>query len=160
MTTSASWREEASAQTQADLDELLSASLGAALDHLQKNGEFYPFAMSVEGEGREEHPEVSIVFADPATLGEQPEAADVLAELRRILKVAAHNDNRTAPVRASAIVLQVVVPDFGDVVRVDLEHRDGIQLMVLAPITSSGKSRKRVYSFGDLRLLPGQQHIW
>ena len=44
------WRDEASPQAQADLDELLSAALGAAMEHLEKNGEFYPFAMSVDGE--------------------------------------------------------------------------------------------------------------
>ena len=44
------WRDVASPQAQADLDELLSAALGAAMEHLEKNGEFYPFAMSVDGE--------------------------------------------------------------------------------------------------------------
>ena len=70
----------------ADLDELLSAALGAAMEHLEKNGEFYPFAMSVDGEptidstgeptaasNQAVAPDVDIVFADPAALGEQPE---------------------------------------------------------------------------------------
>lgn len=162
--TSASWRDEASPQAQADLDALLSASLGSALENLQKNGEFYPFAMSVDGpsrtDTRAQEPDVDIVFADPAQLGDQPEPEAVLAELRRILAVRASNENRTVPQRATAIVLSVIVPDFGDAVRVDLEHADGIQLMVLAPLITKGKSRKRTYEFGQLRLLPGQQHVW
>lgn len=159
MTTS--WRDEASPQAQADLDELLSAALGAAIEHLDKNGEFYPFAMSVDGPADEQTaPEVDLVFADPAELGEQPESEAVLAELRRVLKVRAENENRTVRQRATAIVLEVIVPDFGPAVRVDLEHSEEIQLMVLAPIKSSGKSRKRTHTFGDLRLLPGQRHIW
>lgn len=162
--TTASWRDSASAQAQADLDELLSAALGAAMEHLQKNGEFYPFAMSVDGptqaDGTVQAPEVDIVFADPAELGEQPEPEAVLEELRRILKTRAKNENRTVPQRATAIVLQVVVPEFGDAVRVDLEQAEGVQLMVLAPVRSKGKARKRTYEFGDLRLLPGQRHIW
>lgn len=167
------WRDEASPQAQADLDELLSASLGAALEHLQNKGEFYPFAMSVDGEPTvtpegeptpvsegTKAPEVDIVFADPSVLGDQPEAEDVLAELRRILKVRAENHHRTASQRATSIVLQVVIDGFGDCVRVDMEHAEQVQLMVIAPIKASGKSRKRTYDFGDLRLLPGQRHIW
>lgn len=167
------WRDEASPQAQADLDELLSAALGAAMEHLEKNGEFYPFAMSVDGPPTQDEngeytavsnsssaPEVDLVFADPAVLGEQPESETVLEELRRILKVRAENENRTVAQRATAIVLQVVVPQFGDAVRVDLEHAEQIQLMVLAPVQAKGKSRKRSYDFGDLRLLPGQRHIW
>ena len=167
------WRDEASPQAQADLDELLSAALGAAMEHLEKNGEFYPFAMSVDGEptvdadgeptaarGGVKAPDVDIVFADPAALGEQPEPEAVLAELRRLLKVRAENENRTVAQRATAIVLQVVVPQFGDAVRVDLEHAEQIQLMVLAPVLSKGKARKRTLDFGELRLLPGQRHIW
>lgn len=162
--TTASWRDDASAKAQADLDELLSAALGAAMEHLQKNGEFYPFAMSIDGPseagGKVQAPEVDIVFADPAELGEQPEPEAVLEELRRILKARAENENRTVAQRAAAIVLQVVVPEFGDAVRVDLEQAEGVQLMVLAPVRSKGKARKRTYEFGDLRLLPGQRHIW
>ena len=167
------WRDEASPQAQADLDELLSAALGAAMEHLEKNGEFYPFAMSVDGEPTVDAdgeptaassgvkaPDVDIVFADPAALGEQPEPEAVLAELRRLLKVRAENENRTVAQRATAIVLQVVVPQFGDAVRVDLEHAEGVQLMVLAPVKGKGKSRKRTFEYGDLRLLPGQRHIW
>lgn len=167
------WRDEASPQAQADLDELLSAALGAAMEHLEKNGEFYPFAMSVDGEPTVDAdgeptaassgvkaPDVDIVFADPAALGEQPEPEAVLAELRRLLKVRAENENRTVAQRATAIVLQVVVPQFGDAVRVDLEHAEPIQLMVLAPVLAKGKARKRTFDFGELRLLPGQRHIW
>ena len=116
------WRDVASPQAQADLDELLSAALGAAMEHLE------------------------------------PEA--VLAELRRVLAVRAENENRTVAQRATAIVLYVVVPEFGDAVRVDLEHAEGVQLMVLAPVKGKGKSRKRTFEYGDLRLLPGQRHIW
>ena len=154
------WRDEASSVAQADLDELLSAALGAALEYLDKNGEFYPFAMSVDGPASGSRPEVDLVFADPAALGDEPEAEDVLAELRRILKVRAENENRTVPQRAAAIVLEVIVPEFGPAVRVDLEHAEGVQLMVLAPVKSQGKARKRKHDFGELRLLPGQQHIW
>lgn len=167
------WRDVASPQAQADLDELLSAALGAAMEHLEKNGEFYPFAMSVDGEptidsageptaasNQAVAPDVDIVFADPAALGEQPEPEAVLAELRRILAVRAENENRTVAQRATAIVLYVVVPEFGDAVRVDLEHAEGVQLMVLAPVKGKGKSRKRTFEYGDLRLLPGQRHIW
>jgi len=167
------WRDVASPQAQADLDELLSAALGAAMEHLAKNGEFYPFAMSVDGaptldvdgeptaaSNQAVAPDVDIVFADPAALGEQPEPEAVLAELRRILRVRAENENRTVAQRATAIVLYVVVPEFGDAVRVDLEHAEGVQLMVLAPVKGKGKSRKRTFEYGDLRLLPGQRHIW
>ncbi|EFP57327.1 MULTISPECIES: hypothetical protein [Dermacoccus] len=167
------WRDVASPQAQADLDELLSAALGAAMEHLEKNGEFYPFAMSVDGEptidsageptaasNQAVAPDVDIVFADPAALGEQPEPEAVLAELRRVLAVRAENENRTVAQRATAIVLYVVVPEFGDAVRVDLEHAEGVQLMVLAPVKGKGKSRKRTFEYGDLRLLPGQRHIW
>lgn len=160
--TEATWRDSASTQAQADLDELLSAALGAALEHLDKNGEFYPFAMTVEGPADADfnEPEVDLVFADPSELGEQPEPEAVLAELRRIVKVRAENENRTVTQRASAIVLEVIVPEFGPAVRVDLEHAEGIQLMVLAPVKSSGKARKRSHDYGQLRLLPGQRHIW
>jgi hypothetical protein len=68
-------RDSATEQAQADLDELLNASLPFAQQMLDKHGEFFPYAVAITLSG-----ETKLVAGDPGQ-GEQPSSADVLQVL-------------------------------------------------------------------------------
>lgn len=140
-----SWRDTASASAQEDLDGLLNLVLPFAGDLIAKNGQFYPFGGSVSDNG-----EASLTAADP-DLGEHPQPEQVLAGLYDGARASA------ADVRAAAFVVDVLV-DGSDALRVELEHRDGVALVVLVPYTPLGL--KRFPRFGDMSVGPGEPRIW
>ena len=115
-----SWRATASASAQEDLDGLLNLVLPLAQELLGKNGRFYPFGASVSTDG-----EASLTEAD-AGLGEHPQPDRVLAGVYDGARAAAAEN------RAAAFVSDVLI-EGSDAVQVELEHRDGIAIVVLVP---------------------------
>lgn len=74
----ASWRDTTPQPVQDDLDAVVSTALDAALSMLSKGGEFFPFGVTVDGDGG-----VALAATDPG-LGEHPDSNSVLAKsLRR-----------------------------------------------------------------------------
>src|SRR4051794_19503471 len=67
-----SWRDETPPQVQEDLDRLVDEALRAAQHFLEKNGEFYPFALSLDDDGTGQ-----LSGADPGE-GEHPPSESVL----------------------------------------------------------------------------------
>lgn len=142
-----SWRDSASVEAQADLDELLNASLGFAQQQLTTRGEFYPYAAAIGADGQAE-----MSAAPPDPTDENPRSADVAAA-----SFGALADKRDT-IRAGAVVTDVRMADGGDAIRVDLEHADGHALTVLLPYIKKRLSKK--VEFGELRAQGGQRQIW
>ncbi len=87
--------------------------------------------------------------ADPG-LGDHPASDEVLALL--------YDGARTnaSKARAAAIVADVRA-NGSDAVRVELEHREGVALVVLLPYK---RSRFKKLSFGQMSVAQGQSRIW
>jgi hypothetical protein len=141
-----SWRDMASPRAQADLDELLNASLGFAQHQLANRGEYYPYAATLGQDGT-----AGTLMAQSNEGDEHPDSVAVIASC-----VAALIDVRHT-IRAGAVVSDVRLSDGGDAVRVDLEHSEGATLTVLLPYA---KKRFRGVAFGQLRAQSGERRIW
>lgn len=140
-----SWRDSASPTAQDDLDGLLSVVVPLAEDLLGKHAEFYPFGATVSNDG-----EASLTGADPA-LGEHPASDQVLAALYQ----GAHANASSA--RAAAFVADVRA-NGSDAVRVELEHREGVALVVLLPYKRS--KFKKTVTFGQMSAASGEPKVW
>ena len=139
------WRDTASAAAQADLDNLLNLVLPRAQELLGKNGRFYPFGATVSTVG-----EASLAAADEG-LGEHPSPERVLAGVYDGARATAAEN------RAAAFVSDVLI-EGSDAVQVELEHRDGIALVVLVPYKPA--TFKRVPTFRDMSVAPGEPRVW
>ena len=139
------WRDTASASAQDDLDGLLNLVLPLAQELLGKNGQFYPFGASVSATG-----EASLTAPDPGPVDRQ-QPDQVLAGLYEGARASAADN------RAAAFVVDVLV-NGSDAVRVELEHRDGIALVVLVPYKPA--TLNRVPTFRDMSVAPGEPRVW
>ncbi len=90
-----SWRDETAQEVQDDLDGLVGAAIEAAEHFLAKNGEFFPFGVTVD-----DNDELAVAAADPG-LGERPASAAVLDSLYESVRGAAGR------LRAAAFVADV-----------------------------------------------------
>ena len=140
-----SWRDGVSQNAQDDLDELLHVVLPFAEKLLGKYGEFYPFGAAVSHVG-----ECAVTGADPGP-GENPPSAEVLTALYEGALASADG------LCAVAFVADVWASG-SDAVRVELEHRDGVAVLILMPYTRS-RFRKTL-SFKPMRVSPGEARIW
>lgn len=144
----ASWRENASSQSQDDLDCLLDAALGFAQQQLDARGEFFPYAAAIGTDG-----EAELITARPDADDERPRSVDVIDAC-----VAALVSQRDY-IRAGAIVADVRLADQNrDAIRVELEHVEGHALAVLLPYTK--KKFRRGVEYGPLRSRAGSRRIW
>lgn len=140
-----SWRDTASASAQEDLDGLLNLVLPLAQELLGKNGQFYPFGASVSTDG-----EASITATDPG-VGDHPHPEQVLAGVYDGARASAAEN------RAAAFVTDVIA-NGSDAVRVELEHRDGIALVVVVPYKPS--TLNRVPKFEQMSVAQGEPQVW
>ncbi|HEY2313107.1 MAG TPA: hypothetical protein VGH96_05805 [Streptosporangiaceae bacterium] len=140
-----SWRDTASTDAQADLDELFNAVLPLAEQHLARYGEFFPFGAALSADGQ-----VKILGGDPGQ-GERPQSQAVLD----VLYQGAREDGSAH--RAAAFVADVLAEGV-DAVRVELEHREGNVLTILVPYSRS--RLKRAITFGQMRVSAGQARVW
>ena len=140
-----SWRDETPGPVQDDLDLLADQALSAAAHLLEKNGEFYPFAISLDNEGAPE-----MAAADPGQ-GEHPASQAVLDMLYE--SAASWRDT----CRGAAFTAPVETSD-GDAVRVEIEHRDGGPALALF-LPYHRKNRNSV-EFGEVTAGPGERRVW
>jgi hypothetical protein len=123
MTTS--WRANVSRDVQDDLDEVFGAALGLAEHLLSKNGEFFPFAVTLPTSGG--RADLAQVLDD--SLGEHPNSVDVLDSLYRAI------GTRRAELVGAAFVSDVGLTDGGSAVRIKAEHAQGPALEIVVPYT-------------------------
>ena len=140
-----SWRDSASQLAQEDLDGLLSLVLPLAEDEVRKHGEFYPFGASVSIGG-----DAALTAADLG-LGERPASEGMLSLL---YAGASANADTT---RAVAFVADVLAHGAG-AVRVELEHSEGVALVVLRPYARS--RFKKLLTFGPMSVAEAEPRVW
>ena len=139
-----SWRDDTPQSVQDDLDGTVAAGLDAARHLLDKNGEFFPFGVTlmVDGEQR-------LVAGDPA-LGEHPESQAVLETLYD--GVAGVRDD----LRAAAFVADVLVGG-SDAISVRVEHRDGgPAIQVVQQFTKAGSG----IEYGATSASEAERRVW
>ena len=140
-----SWRDSASQLAQDDLDGLLGLVLPLAEEEIGKHGEFYPFGASISVEGD------AVLTAADSGLGENPLSESVLA----LLYDGARANAGSA--RAVAFVADVLAHGAG-AVRVELEHSEGVSLVVLRPYARS--RFKKVLTFGPMSVAEAEPRVW
>jgi hypothetical protein len=140
-----SWRDTASVAAQDDLDQMLNAVLPFAEQTLSRYGELLPFGAAVSSDGQ-----VVLLAADPG-LGEHPPSVAVLDTLYAGARASA--DTR----RAVAFVADVRA-NGADALRLELEHRQGVTLVLVVPYTRS--RFRRTITFGEMQGSPGRARVW
>jgi hypothetical protein len=140
-----SWRDQLSQGAQDDLDGLLDAVLPFGQQMLAEHGEFFPYGALVEADGQ------VVMVATPEDSA-RPASSQVLEDLYRAAQQA------SGTTRAAAFVSDVRLPRsmFGDAIRVELEHREGVGLAVLLPYRRSSHE----VEYGDLSAQRGVQRVW
>jgi hypothetical protein len=127
----------------ADLDQLLGASVEAAVQLLAKDGEFYPFALALTAEG-----EVVAPSVEPDT--DHPSAAEVEELLVQALR------GKRADLRAACVCSDVRIrSDAGeerDAIRIELESPQAEPLVVMVPYADQQLDEP----FG----LPGERRVF
>lgn len=139
--------DDAAADAQDELNELLNGAVGFAEQTLQRYGELYPFGAAVDEAG-----EQRLLGADPGE-GDHPDATAVLEALYDGARGSA------ADLRAVAFVADVLL-DGSDALRVELEHREGRCLVVHLPYRLEGAEDARVLSFGELVVHEAEPRTW
>jgi hypothetical protein len=139
------WRERVSVEAQADIDDSVSVALDFAKQTLQKYGELYPFAVAVSVDGRRE-----LVGAEPGT-GETPPSQDVLDLLHQA------GEQYRGERRAFTVVADVVARG-SDALRFEVEHREGIALVLLLPYSRA--RFRRTVTFGEMTGGGGIRRYW
>jgi len=134
-----------------EMDSLLDMLLPFAQQQLEKHGEFFPFAASIDSSGA-----LAMVGVD---LGdEHPASTDVIDSLYEALaRLAASGE-----IRAAGICADVRIPPPGsaeqtDAIRTSIEHAEGDPVEVFLPYT---KRRMRGLQFGGLFAQAGTPRIF
>jgi hypothetical protein len=141
-----SCRNDTPQPVQDDLDGLAGARLDAAQHLLGKNGEFFPFGVTLSAEGDEQ-----MVAADPS-LGEHPESQAVL----EVFYAGVLADRDT--LRGAAFVSDVRV-DGSDAISVRFEHRDGGPAMEIMQRYAKKRFRGGI-EYGATSVHSTDRRIW
>jgi hypothetical protein len=145
MTTS--WRANVSRAVQDDLDELFGTALGLAEHLLSKNGEFFPFAVTLPASGG--RADLAQVLDD--SLGEHPNSVDVLESLYSAIGM------RRVEFIGAAFVADVRLTS-GSAVRIQAEHAQGPALEIVVPYRRN--RLRRAVIFDEMSTAAGDRHLW
>ena len=138
-----SWRDGASAETQADVDGLMRAALTLAAQRLTADGGFYPVAATLSRAGE------LVFLTGPESLGDSPTTEEVLESLY------AEAPAYAASQRAFAFVADA---DGRPGVRLEIEHKDGVALVLLVPYTREAAGEPITY--GEMHGAVRPMQIW
>lgn len=140
------WRDTASPQTQADVDGLMQAALTLAAQRLTADGGFYPVAATLSRAGE------LVFLTGDESLGEDPTTEEVLESLY------AGAPAYQATQRAFAFVANVTDDNGRPGVRVEIEHKDGVALVLLVQYEAAAAGEPITY--GDLQAAVRPMQIW
>jgi hypothetical protein len=144
--TTVSWRTGASAETQADVDGLVRAALTLAAQRLTADGGFYPVAATLSRAGE------LAFLTGPESLGDSPTTEEVLESLY------AEAPAYAASLRAFAFVADVTDAEGRPGVRLEVEHKDGVALVLLVPYDRSAAGEPVRY--GEMQGAVRPMQIW
>lgn len=108
-----------------DMDALLDHLLTHAVERLEEDGDFHPFAAAIESDG-----ELRLIVMEPE--GDDPSPQELVDQLVANLAAAAARGE----IRASAVSANVTLPGEGgeaEAVVVQLEHRDDDPIDIALP---------------------------
>jgi hypothetical protein len=143
-----SWRDDASPQAQQDADTLLSTVLEVAGQRLVTDGGFYPFGAAYTTDG-----DLVLLDGDP-DLGDQPSTDDVLRSLH------VGTEQRRDEYRSVALAADVTDDTTGQErsgVRVEIEHQEGIALVLLVPYARGADGQ---LAFGEMEGAVNARRVW
>ena len=138
------WRDDTSEDAQGDLDTVFSQAAMLAQTLLMRNREFFPFAATISAKG-------AVGLSTPVPDAAAPTVHDVIESIVAELKQA------KAAKRAYAITALARTPEGGEAVRIELEHKEGIALVIGLPVV---RGESGAVSYGDMRALPGTRIVW
>ena len=120
----ASWRDNASQQAQADLDELVDAATDFAVRRISLAGEFLPFALALSIDGHVQAVQPNFPSDSRLEIAEQLAAQwQALTEMKDSL-------------RAVAVAVNVTLPEeHRDGIEISFEHQEGIAIGVIVRYT-------------------------
>jgi hypothetical protein len=132
-----------------EIQQLLNYLLPYAEEMLSKDGEFYPYAATMDAGGE--------VQAVSAASGERPDVGELLLALHAELRDQAAG----GAIRASGIAADVTLtdPDSGettDAVQLELDHADADAVDIYVPYVSSSEG----VTFGELVAAQGREPVF
>jgi hypothetical protein len=118
----AGWRDNVTAEAQADLDDLVDAAVDFALERIASAGEFLPFTLAVSTDGERQALQPNYPRGQDVPVGDQLAAQwRAVADLKDSL-------------RAAAIAVNVTLPERNrDGIEITVEHRDGVAIGMIFP---------------------------
>jgi hypothetical protein len=120
----AGWRDSVTEEAQADLDDLVDAAVGFALERITSAGEFLPFTLAVSNDGEHQAIQPNYPRGQDVQVGDQLAAQwRAVADLKESL-------------RAAAVALNVTLPEANrDGIEISTEHREGVAIGLIFPYT-------------------------
>jgi len=110
-----------------EMDSILDDGLQAAIHLLEKNGEFYPFAVAVDAAGGLRH-------VEGYTGDEHPLSDDLISFLHDALaQQAAQGEYRATGIVSNVTLTDRVTSAKGDAISVAIEHRDAEPVTCFLP---------------------------
>jgi len=141
-----SWRDSASVESQADMDNLFNEAPAFVKQMLAKSGEFFPYALAVTQDGRKK-------MVAGYTGSEHPPSTEVLTLLYEGLRREAGQN------RAAAVVADVrLKAEATDGIQIEIEHSEGIAMTVLLPYRA--KRLGKEVEYGQVTVLGSERRIW
>jgi hypothetical protein len=133
-----------------DIDMLSATAIELATDQIEKDGEFFPFALAISIDHDDDDDEIDVIEAGAEEEGTEIAAEDAMDSLLE------HFGENRDNFRAVAIVFDAEMDDEWDAITVLIAHSSGKKVDVQAPYRISG--RKRVW--GEVEQTDGSLEIW
>ncbi|MDR6986331.1 hypothetical protein J2Y66_000801 [Paenarthrobacter nitroguajacolicus] len=131
-----------------ELRETLGTALGTAQEHIQQNGGFFPFGVTLSNDG-----ELRIVMIAPGEPDEDGnvDAGQMLTDVHALLRQGRDE------FRAIAVVSDVSLPDHGsDGIHGAAEHRNGDVLAAIIPYSPTAEG----FAFSAMEPDTHEPSIW
>ena len=138
------WRDDTSEGAQSDLDTVFSQAALLARTLLMRNREFFPFAATISTKG-------AVGLSTPVPDSTAPTVHDVIEAIMTELR------RDKAGKRAYAVVALARGADGGEAVRIELEHKEGLALLIGMPVLRDSSG---AVTFGDMAAHQGRRLVW